>query len=63
MIKAKQVFFGISNLKGHDFHGDKATIFYLTLEYYLLSAKFYFLEIGPVHQTLWPFRGCSRGFD
>ena len=58
MIKAKQVFFGTSNLKGHGFHGDKATIFYLTSEYYslsMLSAKFYFLEIGPVHKMLWPF--------
>ena len=31
MIKAKQVFFWTSNLKGHGFHGDKATILYLTL--------------------------------
>ena len=37
MIKAKQVFFWISNLKGHGFHGDKATILYLTLKYYSLS--------------------------
>ena len=46
-------------LKGHGFHGDNATIFYLTLEYYLLSVlslKLYFLEIGPVHQTLWLFK-------
>ena len=59
MIKAKQVFFWNSNLKGHSFHGDKATIFYLTSEYYslsMLSAKLYFLEIGPVNQTLWPFK-------
>ena len=58
MIKAKQVFFWTSNLKGHGFHGGKATIFYLTSEYYslsVLSAKLYFLEIGPVHQKLWPF--------
>ena len=27
MIKAKQVFYWTSNLKGHSFHGDKATIF------------------------------------
>ena len=27
MIKAKQVFFWTSNLKGQGFHGDKATIF------------------------------------
>ena len=27
MIKVKQVFFWTSNLKGHDFYGDKATIF------------------------------------
>ena len=30
MIKAKQVFFWTSDLKGHGFHGDKATILYLT---------------------------------
>ena len=32
--------------------------FYLTSKYYsssVLSAKRYFLEIGPVHQKLWPF--------
>ena len=59
MIKAKQVFFCTSNLKGHGFHGDKATIFYFISEYYSLSvlfAKLYFLEIGPVHQKLWPFK-------
>ena len=53
------VFFLTSNLKGHCFHGNKATMFYLTSEYYslsVLSAKFYFLEIGPVHQKLWPFK-------
>ena len=58
MIKAKQVFFRTSTLKGHGVHGDKATIFYLTSEYYslaVLSAKLYFLEIGPVHQKLWRF--------
>ena len=58
MIKAKQVFFLTCNLKGHGFHGDKVTIFYLTSEYYSLSvlfAKLYFLEIGPVSQKLWPF--------
>ena len=31
MIKAKQLFFWTSNLEDHGFHGDKATIFYLTL--------------------------------
>ena len=59
MIKIKQVFFRASNLKGHGFHGDKATILYLTLKHYLLSvlsAKLYFLEIGSVNQTLWPFK-------
>ena len=59
MIKAKQVIFWTSNLKGHSVHGDKATIFYLILEYYtvsMLSAKLYFLEIGPVHQKLWLFK-------
>ena len=59
MIKAKQVFFWTSNLKGHGFHGDKAAILYLTLKYYslcVLSEKLYFLEIGPVNQKLWPFK-------
>ena len=45
MIKAKQVFFLTSNLKGRGFHGDKATILYLTSEYYPVSAlseKLYF---------------------
>ena len=37
MIKTKQVFFWTSNLKGYGFHGDKATILYLTLKYYSLS--------------------------
>ena len=58
MIKAKQVFFWTSNLKGHSFHGDKATILCLTSEYYslsVLSEKLYFHEIGPVHQKLWSF--------
>ena len=57
MIKAKQVFFWTSDLKGHGFHGDKATIFYLTSEHYslsVLSAKLYFLGISPVHQKLRP---------
>ena len=47
--------FFVSAPKGHAFHGDKATIFYLTSEYYslyVLSAKLYFLEIGSVHQKL-----------
>ena len=55
MIKTKQVFFWTSNLKGHRFHGDKATTFYSTSKYYslsVLSVKLYFLEIGPVHQKL-----------
>ena len=59
MIKAKQVFFLTSNLKGHGFHGDKVIIFYLTSEYYslsVLSEKLYFLEIGPVHKKLCPFK-------
>ena len=53
MIKAKQVFSQSSNLKGHGFHGDKATILSLTSKYYSLSVlfeKLYVLEIGPVHQ-------------
>ena len=57
MIKAKQVIFWTSNLKGHGFHGDKATIFYLTVKYYSFSVlfeKLYFLEISPVNQKLWP---------
>ena len=59
MIKGRQVFFLTSNLNCHGFHGDKATIFYLTSEYYslpLLPVKLYFIEIGPVHQKLWPFK-------
>ena len=55
MIKAKQVFFRTSNLKGHSLDGDKATILYLNLKYYslsVLSVKPYFLEIGPVNQKL-----------
>ena len=59
MINAKHLFFRTSNLKGHGFHGDKATMFYLTSEYYslsVLSVKRYFLEIGPVHQKVWPFK-------
>ena len=59
MIKAKQVFFRSSNLKGDGFHRDKATILYLTLEYYslsVLSEKLYFIEIRPVNQKLWPFK-------
>ena len=60
MIKAKQVFFWTSNLKGHGFHGDKATILYLVSKYYwlsVLSVKLYFLEIGSVHQKLlWSFK-------
>ena len=37
----------------------KLRFFYLVSEYYslsVLSAKLYFLEIGPVHQKLWPFK-------
>ena len=59
MIKAKQVSFWTSNLKGHSFHGDKATILYFTLKYYslsVLSEKLYFFKIGPVNQKLWPFK-------
>ena len=59
MIKAKQVFFSTSNLKGHDFNGDKATILYLIYKYHslsVLSEKHYFLEIFPVNQKLWPFK-------
>ena len=55
MVKAKQVFFWTSYLKGHSFHGDKATILKLTSEYYsfsVLSAKLYFLEIGPLQPKL-----------
>ena len=33
MIKAEQVFFWTFNLKGKGFHGDKATILYLTSEF------------------------------
>ena len=37
MIKAKQVFLWTSILKRHDFYSNKATILYLSSEYYLLS--------------------------
>ena len=59
MIKAKQVFFWTSNLKGHGFHGDKTTIWHLTLKYYSLSGlseKLYFLKIGSVNQKLCLFK-------
>ena len=48
MIKAKQVFFWTSNLKGHGFHEDKAIILYLTLKYYSLLyclKNFIFLKL------------------
>ena len=59
MIKAKQFFFLTSNLKGHCFHVEKATILYLTLKYYSFSVlfeKLYYLEIGQVNQKLWAFK-------
>ena len=59
MIKAKQILFCAFGLKGHSSHGDKAAIFFLISEYYsfsVLPAKLYFLEIGPAHQKLWPFK-------
>ena len=59
MIKAKQLFLGSSNLIGHGFHGDKATILYSISKYYSLSVmseNLYFLEIGPIHQKLWSFK-------
>ena len=59
MIEAKQAFFCTCNLKDYGFHGGKATIFYLTSEYYplfVLSTKLNCLEIGAVHQKLWPFK-------
>ena len=37
----------------------KLPFFYLTSKYYSLSVTFakpYFIEIGPVHQKLWPFK-------
>ena len=61
MIKAQQAFFCTSNLKGHRFHGTKATILYLTSRYHslsVLSEKLYFLEIGPVQQKLRPLLIC-----
>ena len=39
--------------------GTKLPFCILTLKYYslsVLSEKFYFLEIGPVNQKLWPFK-------
>ena len=59
MIMAKQVFFRTSNLGGHGFHWDKATILHLTLKYYslsVLSKKLYFLEISPINEKLRPFK-------
>ena len=59
MIKAKQLFFWTSNFKDHGFHGDTATILFLTSKYYpfsVLSEKLYFLEISPVYQKLWSFK-------
>ena len=59
MIKVKQALFWSSNLKGYSFHGNKVTTLYLTSEYnslFVLSAKLYFIEIGPVHQKLWSFK-------
>ena len=47
-----------ASLKGHGFHGNKATFLYLGTEYSLsvLSGKLCFLEIGPEHQKLWSFK-------
>ena len=56
MIKPQQAFFWTSNLKGHSFYGNKATILYLISESYslsVLSKKLYFLEIRPIRETLW----------
>ena len=55
MIKAKLSFFWTSNSEGHGFHGNRATILYLTSKYYslsVLSEKLYFVEIGRVLQKL-----------
>ena len=45
MIKAKQVFLGTSNLKGHGFHGDKTSKYYSLS---VLSEQLNFLDIDPV---------------
>ena len=58
MIKVKEIFFRPSNLKGHGFHSNKATVLYLTSECCSLSVlfeKLYLLEIGPAYQKLWSF--------
>ena len=53
-IKFKQVFFSISNSKGHGFHGNKAIILHFTSKCYSnsLSVPSEKLEIGQVHQKL-----------
>ena len=55
MIKAQQGFSSTSDLKGHGFCGSKVFVLYLISENYslsLLSERVYFLEVGPVHETL-----------
>ena len=59
MRKAKQALFWTPKLEGYSFHCNKATILYLTSEYYswsVLSAKLYFFEIEPVYQKLLSFK-------
>ena len=51
MIKAKQVFFWTSNLKGHHFLFDFGILFIT-----VLPEKRYVVKIGPVHQKLWPIK-------
>ena len=56
MIKAKQVFFWTSNLKGHSFHGDKANILSLTLKCYslcVLYEKIYIRQISQIFSSDW----------
>ena len=59
MIMTKQVFSELPVEKVTVSMVTRLPFFSLTVEYYslsVLSVKFYFLEIGPVHQKLWPFK-------
>ena len=63
MIKAEQVFFWTSNLKGHSLYDDKATILYLTSEYFhylcclqnfiFLKSVQYIKSYGHLHLRYW----------
>ena len=59
MIKARQVFFWTSNLKGHGFQGDKATILYLTLKYYSLFSIYVRSHVTFASAILMEYQICS----